>query len=130
MTTSAALRAALKKAEEENERLLKRFREECDCVRLEQQRDTAEARVAELEKALRAIHELVDAELDPGDGCIKEIAAAALKEAKEGAVVLNEAFHEKDKILEGWVGRAERAERRADAAEAKLKKAEAFEVAY
>ena len=48
--------AALKKAEEENERLLKRFREECDCVRLEQQRDTAEARVAELEKALRELH--------------------------------------------------------------------------
>src|ERR1035441_8188756 len=54
--SDAALRAALKKAEEENERLLKRFREECDCVRLEQQRDTAEARVAELEKALRELH--------------------------------------------------------------------------
>ena len=52
----AALRAALTKTEEENERLLKRFREECDCVRLEQQRDTAEARVAELEKALRELH--------------------------------------------------------------------------
>src|ERR1035441_10056050 len=93
------------------------------------ERDLA-AYVATATKALRTIHELVDAELDAGDGCIKEIAAAALAEAKEGAVVLNEAFHEKDKILEGWVGRAERAERRADAAEAKLKKAEAFEVAY
>ena len=46
------------------------------------ERDLA-AYVATATKALRTIHELVDAELDPGDGCIKEIAAAALAEVKK-----------------------------------------------
>jgi hypothetical protein len=134
MAHDAAQRAALA---ERGERALRLLQEQ------KARADAAETRAETLEKIIEdaphvddcavyshAAHEYArnGVGINPHCDCWKD--DAALAEAKEGAVVLNEAFHEKDKILEGWVGRAERAERRADAAEAKLKKAEAFEVAY